>query len=327
MCSQRQGTGVDCHFPVFIGCGNELFSVLICRCYRRITIINLCSCYGCCICIRCMYSGSVQCQDDAVTPCHFPGFRCQPCLFHTAPSGVVKQVDLIICIRQRICRITAFDAVDLAYPSCFLSIVFGNGIIHKDEFATVTLKVCFACFRRIQKCMQDGIPSMVVLDITVCRQILCRLLDLNIPCRAEYGALACKLYRYFSTLFRYQIQIHYFDYLVWLFVSHFKVVCLGQVPGLRYMVGIRSVFQRVGSVFVRLHDFASLHNQYGCTVRDLEGGLFGCGTTSDVNGIGTGFSIGSIACDSQFVYTHFQRNLILFSICGITNRNCIAFQH
>ena len=290
MCSQRQRTGVDCHFPVFIGCGNELFSVLICRCYRSITIINLCSCYCRCICIRCMYSGSVQCQDDAVSPCHFPVFRCQPRLFHTAPSGVVEQVDLIICVRQRICRVTAFDAVDLAYPSCFLSIVFGNGIVHKNEFASVTLEVCSACFCRIQKCMQDGISSMVVLDITVCRQILCRLLDLNAPCRAEYGTLTCKLYGYRSTLFRNFLQIRYFDYLSWLFIGHFKVVCCSQVTGLRYMVGIRSVFQCVGSIFVRLHDFVSLHNQHGCAVRDLESGLFGCGTTGDIDSVGTGFS-------------------------------------
>ena len=326
MCSQRQGTGVDCHFPVFIGCGNELFSVLICRCYRSITIINLCSCYCRCICIRCMYSGSVQCQDDAVSPCHFPGFRCQPCLFHTTPSGVVEQVDLIICIRKRICRITALDTVDLAYPSCFLSIAFGNGIVYKNEFATVTLEVRSACFRCIQKCMQDSITSVVVLNITVCRQILCRLLDLNIPCRAEYGTLTCKLYRYRSTLLRYRIQIRNADHLVCLFVSHFKVVCFGQVAGLRYMVGIRSIFQCVGSILVRLHDFASLHNQYGCAVRDLEGGLFDCSTTGDVDGVGTGFSIGSVACNSQFVHTNFQRDFIPFSICGIANRNRVVFQ-
>ena len=223
-----------------------------------------------------MYLGSVQCQNDAVSPCHFPVFRCQPCMKHTAPSGVVEQVDLIIGIHQRVRRITALDTVDLAYPSCFLSIVFNNGIVHKNEFSTVTLEFRSACFRCIQKCMQDSITSVVVLYITVCCQIFCRLLDLNIPCRAEYGTLACKLYGYRSTLFRYRIQIHYFDYFVWLFVGHFKVVCFGQITAHGYMVGIGSVFQCVGSVFVRLHDFASLHNQYRSTIRDLEGGLFGC---------------------------------------------------
>ena len=223
-----------------------------------------------------MYSGSVQCQDDAVSPCHFPVFRCQPCMKHTTPSGVVKQVDLIIRIHQRICRITALDTVDLAYPSCFLSIVFSNGIVHKNEFATVTFEVCSACFSCIQKCMQDSITSVVVLYITVCRQIFCRLLDLNIPCRAEYGTLTCKLYGYRSTLFRNFLQIHHADYFVRLFVSHFKVVCLSQIAGLRYMVGIGSVFQCIGSILVRLHNFASLHNQYRSTIRDLEGGLFGC---------------------------------------------------
>ena len=248
-----------------------------------------------------MYSGSVQRQDDAVSPCHFPVFWCQPCMKHTAPSGVVEQVDLIICIRQRICRVTAFDAVDLAYPSCFLSIAFGNGIVHKYEFATVTLEFRSACFRCIQKCMQDSITSVVVLYITVCRQIFCRLLNLNIPCRAEYGTLTCKLYGYRSTLFRYRIQIHYFDYFVWLFVGHFKVVCCSQVTGLRYMVGIRSVFQCVGSILVWLHDFASLHNQYGCAVRNLEGGLFGCGTAGDINSVGSRVSISAITCNSQFI--------------------------
>ena len=248
-------------------------------------------------------------------------------MLHTVPSGVIEQFNLILITNQCVRRVAALDTVDLAYPSCFLSIAFCKGIVYKNEFATVTLEFRSACCRCIQKRMQDGITSMVVLHITVCCQILCRLLDLNIPGRTEYGALTCKLYGYRSTLFRNFFQICHADHLIWLFVSHFKVVSLGQITALGYMVGIGSIFQRVGSVFVRLHDFASLHNQYGCTVRDLEGGLFGCGTTSDVNGIGTGFSIGSIACDSQFVYTHFQRNLILFSICGITNRNCIAFQH
>ena len=263
-----------------------------------------------------MYSGSVQCQDDTVSPCHFPSFRCQPCMKHTAPSGIVEQVNLIIRIHQRICRITALDTVDLAYPSCFLSIAFGNRIVHKNEFATVTLEFRSACFRCIQKCMQDSITSVVVLYITVCCQIFCRLLDLNIPCRAEYGTLTCKLYRYRSTLFRNFLQIHHADHLVRLFIGHFKVVCLSQVAAHGYMVSIGSVFKRVGSILVRLHDFASLYNQYGCAVRDLEGGLFGFGTTSNINGIGTVFSYSGNTCDSQFVYTNFQRN-------GITR--CINF--
>ena len=146
--------------------------------------------------------------------------------------------------------------------------------------------------------MQNGISSMVILDITICCQIFCRLLDLHIPGRAEYGTLTCKLYGYRSTLFRNFLQIRYFNYLIWLFIGHFKVVCLCQVAGLRYMVGIRSIFKCVGSIFVRLQDFASLHNQYGCAVRGLEGGLFCCGTTGNVDGVGTGFSIGSVACDN-----------------------------
>ena len=93
------------------------------------------------------------------------------------------------------------------------------------------------------------------------------------------------------------------------------------------MVGIGSVFQCVGSILVRLHDFASLHNQYGCAVRDLEGGLFCCGTTGDVDGVGTGFSNSCSAGNRQFIHTNFQWNSFSGFIILFVGRNCIIIYH
>ena len=82
------------------------------------------------------------------------------------------------------------------------------------------------------------------------------------------------------------------------------------------MVGIRSVFQCVGSIFVRLHDFVSLHNQHGCAVRDLESGLFGCGTTGDIDSVGTGFPIAAL----QVIF-----NVLVPTVKGIVSPSLYSF--
>ena len=153
---------------------------------------------------------------------------------------------------------------------------------------------------------------MIVLNVFVRCQIFCLFWNIHRGSRAEYNILTCQLYRYSTTLLFHRSQRFYCNRLIWILITDSKAVTCCQISRFGYIIGICSVLQSIGSIFCCCHRFAFLHNKNRSSVRNRKCYFFGFCTTGDIDGVGTGSSLGRCIRNIQFIYSNLQRNSIFF---------------